>query len=198
VYTRQMAGRDTYRGEWFPALLEKVAGRREEVAADGTPPEMIRKVSWRAFQISTAAASVPGLASFAAILPEIAALTKIQIDLIYKIAAYHNKHEKIDLTLILLIFGNVMGVALGHGVMMRVEERLLIRSLDSAIARKVARKIGSRIVAGTIRKGMRALIPFVAAPLFGYFSKKMTRRIGEEADKIFSRELEVEQSAPLP
>ena len=188
-----MVETETYTGGWFPTLLERLAGRREEVAAEGRPLEMIRKVSWRAFQISTAAAAVPGPAGFAVILPEIAALTKIQIDLVYKLAAYYNKHEQVNSTLILLIFGNAMGVAIGHGVMRRVEQRVIVRSLDTAIARKIGRKIGSKIISAAIRKGLRAIIPFTAAPVFGYFSKKVTMKIGREAVKIFSGELEVEQ-----
>ena len=193
-----MSDRVSIMGGWFPALLIRLAGRREEIVPDGTPDEMIRKVSWRAFQITTAAAAIPGPAGFAALLPEIAALTKIQIDLIYKLAAYHNKHEKVNATLILLIFGNALGVAVGHGVVRRIGERVIVRSLDAAIVKKVAQRIGSHIVEAAARKGLRAVIPFVAAPVFGYFSRTMTMRLGQEAVKIFTSDLVVEHTDAPP
>ncbi len=181
---------------WFISLLTKVAGRREEAVADGSPEVMTRRVARRAFQISTAAAAIPGPAGFAAILPEVAALTKLQVELIYRIAAYYGKHEKVNTTLILLIFGNALGISLGHGVIRRVEERLIVRTLDMALAKKVARKIGTRMVSNAVHKGLRLAVPFVAAPLFGYFSRALTVRIGKETERLFSGDLEVEPALP--
>lgn len=72
----------------------------------------------------------------------------------------------------------------------------MIRALDTAMARKVARKIGTRIVSNTVHKGLRLAIPFVAAPLFGYFSRTLTLKIGKETERLLSGELEIEQTLP--
>lgn len=180
-------------GHCFSDLLMKFASTTVEVTED-TPEEMTSSASWKAFGISTAAALPPGPFGLATILPELIAVTKIQMNLIYSIAAYHGKKGELNSTLVLLIFANEAGVEVGRTVAKKMGAKLVVKALGTRSIRAIAQKIGIRISARITQKAVGRWIPFVLAPIFGAFSKSMTTRIGEEANRLFSQNIEVEES----
>lgn len=189
-----MAGEDRIdTGNWFLDLLFRSAPEPTDVKVDGTPEEMSRKAAMTAFEVSAAVSLVPGPVGMAAILPEVMALVRIQTELVYKIAKYHHTEEEVNTAILLLIFGNALGVAAGEAVVKRVGERIVVRALDTVIARRIARRIGASVVESALRKAAARWIPFVTAPLFGYFSRAMTMKVGKEADEIFSRGITIER-----
>ena len=146
---------------------------------------MISSASWKAFGISTAAALPPGPIGWATIIPELLAVTKIQMNLIYKIATYYEKEKKLNQTIIMLIFANEAGLAVGRQVVKKVGTRLIINALGSKAIRPIAQKIAARIGARLTQKFIGRWIPFILAPLFGAYSKSMTTKIGQEAVRFF-------------
>lgn len=181
------------KGTWFERLvLSPIFCSTDDGTVISSPEEMIHESAQRAFKISTALGLLPGPVGMASILPEVAALTKLQINLIYRIARYHRKQEKVNKELILLIFGNAFGIAAGEALAHRLGSRLIIRSMNARITRSIARRIGSEIIERAAEKAMGRWIPVILAPLFGYFSRSMTQKIGREADKLFSGEIELE------
>jgi hypothetical protein len=184
-------------GHWFADLLMKFAPTEVEVTGE-TPEEMTSSASWKTFGISTAAALPPGPFGLATILPELMAVTKIQMNLIYAIAAYHKKEGKLNSTLVLLIFANEAGVEVGKAVAKQMGAKLIIKTLGSRSIRAIAQKIGIKITARITQKAVGRWIPFVLAPIFGAFSKAMTTRIGEEANRLFSQDFDVEETKLCP
>jgi len=164
-------------GSWFVDLLMNFAPDHVELTGD-TPEQMTKSASWLAFSISTAAAIPPGPLGWATILPEVIAVTKIQMNLIYKIAQYYEKRGKLNETLVMLIFANEAGVNVGKKVVEKVGRKVIIRALSSKMLRPIIQKIGARIGARITQKMVGRWIPFVLAPLFGAFSKMMTTKIG--------------------
>jgi hypothetical protein len=169
--------------------------KEEDKEAFGSTEEMIDDAGRRAFRISTALGLVPGPLGMAAILPEVAVLIKLQINLIYRIGKYYGKGEKINKELILLVLGNAMGVSVGEIALRRAGEAVVVRSVNARITRELARKIGTKIIDRAAEKAVARWIPMAAAPLFGYFSRSLTRRIGKEARRLFSQEVETETLA---
>ncbi len=177
---------------WLERVLSSLLSYKEEEGTFGSTEEMIDEAARRAFRISTALGLIPGPLGMATILPEIAALTKLQINLIYRIAKYHGQEEKFNKELVLLILGNATGVAVGEIVLRRVGTALVVRSVNARVTRAVARKIGARIINRAAERAVARWIPMAAAPLFGYFSRSLTKRIGREARRLFSQEIETE------
>jgi hypothetical protein len=169
---------------WFGDLLMKFAPTSVDIEGK-TPDEMISSASWKAFGISTAAALPPGPIGWATIIPELLAVTKIQMNLIYKIATYYEKEKKLNQTIIMLIFANEAGLAVGRQVVKKVGTRLIINALGSKAIRPIAQKIAARIGARLTQKFIGRWIPFILAPLFGAYSKSMTTKIGQEAVRFF-------------
>lgn len=188
-----MSAKEAEDGTWFGNLLMEFAP--DTVSIDGkTPEEMIQKASWSAFTVSTLSALPPGPIGWLTILPEIIAVTKIQINLIYKIAEYYNKRPVINSTMVMLIFANEAGVNIGKKVLTRVGRKVIIRALGSKAIRPIAQKIGARIGTKITSRLVGRWIPVIIAPIFGAFSKSMTTKIGEEAIALFQEDIEIAAS----
>lgn len=181
----------------FEKLLMHFAPTADDFT--GNPPEaMITAASRKAFAISTAAALPPGPLGLFTILPELMAVTKIQINLIHGIAAYYGKKGQVNTTLILLVFANEAGLAVGRRIVTHVGAKILVRVLGEQSARPLARSIAARIGARLTQKALGRWIPLLLAPVFGLFSKRMTERIGAEAIKLFSQDIELLEAPPHP
>ena len=182
----QVDGTSGERQGWIEKIASTLLSYKEGAEPVGAPEEMIAEASRKAFRISTALGLIPGPLGVAAILPEVAVLTRLQINLIYRIAKYHGKDEAVDSTIVLLILGNVLGVAGGEVLVRRVGSTLVKRSANSRIVRSLARRIGTRIVDSAAEKATGRWIPMLTAPLLGYLSRSLTLKIGKEAERILS------------
>ncbi len=183
-------------GHWFFNLLTRFAPRPEEVIVTGSPGEMIAEAAKKTFWISTSLGAVPGPLGLATILPEISAVTKTQIGLVYKIAKYHHKLETLNQSIILLIFANALGLAVGNQLVRRIGVRLVVKALSAPIIERISQRIGLQIAAKITQRIAGRWLVFVAAPIFGIFSRKMTQKIGREASALFAGVLEIETVHP--
>jgi hypothetical protein len=95
-----MAKAGTRQG-WIEKVVSTLLSYRESTEPVGPPVEMIGDAARKAFKISTALGLIPGPLGVAAILPEVAALTRLQVNLIYRIAKYHGRDETADSTIVL-------------------------------------------------------------------------------------------------
>jgi hypothetical protein len=179
------------RENWIEKTIDSFLSHKQDGGPTGTPEEMIEEAGRKAFKISTALGLIPGPLGMTVILPEIAALTRLQINLIHGIAGHHRKPEKVSRELILLILGNALGVAVGGSLVRRAGSALVIKSVNARVIRGIARTIGTTIIDRAAEKATGRWIPMMTAPLFGYLSRSLTRKIGREANRLFSQELVV-------
>ncbi len=179
------------RGYWFLDLLMKHAPDPGRNGKDITPEAMIKSASWKAFEISAGLGLIPGPIGMAVILPEIITITKIQVNLVYQIAEYYGKRDSINHTIVLLVFGNAMGIYAGKEMIEKIGTRLVVRTLSGQAAKKLSQKLGVKISVMAVQKSVGRFVPFVAAPVFGALSKSMTKKIGQEAMKLFSQEINI-------
>lgn len=165
----------------------------ERVEVTGTPLEMSRAAAGKAFIASTLAALPPGPLGLATILPELVAVTKIQVTLIHQIAAYHNKSAQLNPTLVALVFASEAGVHAGKLVVRSSAERIAVRLLSTRAAETLVAKLSERVGIRITSRLVGRWIPVVLAPVFGAFSRSMTLKIGKLADEMFSKDIRVEQ-----
>jgi hypothetical protein len=177
---------DVKSGQWFADLLLLFAPKPEDTMATGTPEEMIDEAAKKAFWISAALSAVWGPAGLATILPEIISLARIQMNLVYKIAHCHHKTNVLNHTAILLIFANALGLTVGPLVLRKIGTRLVVKSLSWPVINMIARKIGLAIAVKISQRLAGRWVPILLAPVFGLFSKRMTRKIGREANHLFA------------
>lgn len=182
---------------WFGELLLNFAPRDIKVEGQ-TVDELIKVASWKAFATSTALALPPGPLGLATILPELLAITKIQINLVYAIAKVRGQEAKLNDSLVALIFAHEAGLQIGRYLSQNYGNKVVVRSLSQRALAQVAEQIGIRIGIRITQKALGRWIPVLFAPVFGALSKKMTERIGREADKMFGGELVVEDVLKCP
>lgn len=180
-------------GSWFENIIFSFMPD-PAIELNGTPKEMTNAASWKAFTLSTIAGIPPGPFGLATIVPELIALTKLQVNLIYRIAKYYGKEEKLTPTLMIHVFATGFGIALGRTVLRKVGTRVIIKALSTQAIRKVAQQIGVKIGARVVQRLGARWLPFVTAPIFGAFSKSQTTRIGNAAIEIFSQDIELEKT----
>jgi hypothetical protein len=180
-----MMDHDAKNGQWFANLLLRFTPQPEDIKATGTPEEMIDEAAKKAFWVSTTLSAAWGPAGLATIFPEIISLVKIQMNLVYKIAHYHHKRHILNHTAILLIFANALGLAIGPLILHKIGTRLVIKSLSLPLINMIARKIGLAIAVKISQRVVGRWVPILLAPVFGLFSKRMTRKIGREANLLF-------------
>lgn len=178
---------------WFGDLLMKFMPTDMDIEGKA-PEEMVKSASWKAFAISTAAAIPPGFIGYVTILPEIIAVTKVQINLIYSIAKYYRKAATMNATITTLIFANETGIAIGQDVVKKVGPKLVVRALGTKALRPITQRIAARIGARVTQRLVARWIPFLLAPVFGAFSKSMTTTIGKYAIKLFQNDIEIIES----
>jgi len=180
--------------QWFVDAMMNFAPDPDRVQVDGAPKDMTDMASNKAFSISFASGVMPGPFGMATILPELAAVTKIQMDLIYKISKYHDKLGKVNRALILCIFASALGVTAGRILAQKIGSRVIIKALSTQAAQKIAGAIGTRIGSAVVQRSVGRWLSFATAPIFAYFSKKMTEKIGQYADELMSQDRDIEQS----
>lgn len=171
---------------WLEKVLSSLLSYKDGEEPEGTPDEMIEEAARKAFRISTALGLIPGPIGFVTILPEVVTLTKLQINLIYRIARHYGRAEEVDKEIVLLILANVMGVAGGGALVRKAGSLLVIRSANTQVVKALARKVGTHVIDTAAKKAIGRWIPMATAPLFGYFSRSLTRKIGMEAKRLLS------------
>jgi len=187
-------GSDTFGFErWFVETMMGLAPDPEKVQVDGAPRDMTDFASNKAFSVSFASGMMPGPFGMATILPELAAVTKIQMDLLYKIAKYHGKLDKVNRTLVLYVFGCALGVTAGRLLVQKAGTRLVVKALSTQAAQKIAAAVGTRIGSSFVQRSAGRWICLATAPVFAWLSKRMTEKIGEHAEDLFRQEIEIEK-----
>jgi uncharacterized protein (DUF697 family) len=176
---------------WLEKVVLSLLSYRDDGEVFGSADKIVNEAARKAFKISTALGLVPGPIGMATILPEVVALTRLQINLIYRIAKHHGKQERVNKELVLLLLGNAMGVAAGETLLRKAGATLVVKSVNSGVIKALARKIGAGMVDRAAERAIARWIPMVTAPLFGYFSLSLTRKIGREAERLFSQGIEL-------
>jgi len=178
--------------KWFVETMMGLAPDPETVRVDGAPPDMTDFASNKAFSVSFASGMMPGPFGMATILPELAAVTKIQMDLLYKIAKYHGRLDQVNRTLVLYVFGCALGVTAGRLLVQRAGSRLIVKAFSTQAAQKIAAAIGARIGSSFVQRSAGRWICMATAPVFALLSKRMTEKIGGYAEDLFRQDIEIE------
>ncbi|HRT61234.1 MAG TPA: hypothetical protein P5551_02570 [Syntrophales bacterium] len=179
--------------KWFVDAMMNLAPDPAGIQVDGAPKDMTDFASNKAFSVSFASGVMPGPFGMATILPELAAVTKIQMDLIYKIAKYHQKVDRVNRSLVLCVFAGALGVTAGRILVQWIGSRMIIKTLSTQAAQKIAGAIGTRIGSAVVQRSVGRWLSFATAPVFAYFSRKMTEKIGQYADELLSEDIEIER-----
>jgi uncharacterized protein (DUF697 family) len=178
--------------------INNVSREREETYINENIPELhsvqslISDYSNKNAVISGGAGLIPGPWGMAAAIPEIAAVTKNQISMIYDIGKAHG-HNKIDNTILLgVLFG-----AMGHGatsLLIVQGQKVMAKRVGAKVIQTLISKLGGRITQQLVKSMAAKWLPVAGAIAMATWSKYSTNKIGEEAVRIFSKEIIEEET----
>jgi len=181
------------KGSWLLDLLLKFKPDPGPIDIDEVPETLISNAAWQAFAISTISSIPPGPVGMLTILPEVIAVTRLQVQLIFKIARYYEKETLVNRTIVALILGNAAGIATGRLLLKMPEGKIIIRRVAELGLQNFVARLGAKIMGRVIARIPGRWIPFLLSPVFGMMSKTATEKIGWEAVAIFSHDLEFEE-----
>ncbi len=176
---------------WFGEILNMFVPNDYNIDGKNIK-QIINSATTKAFSISFAAAIHPGLFGWATLLPELIMITKVQINLIYSVAKYHNQQKRLTPLLIAMIFGTGLGIELGKGILKKAGAKIVISKVSQELIEPIMKKISVKLLSRIMTKIPSRWIPFITAPIFGSWSATNTKAIGYAADKIFSQTIEYE------
>lgn len=151
--------------------------------------ELIAKTSNTNAAISGAVGMIPGPWGMAAAVPEIVLIIKNQMRMIYDIGMAQGKSTK-DMTpeLILGVFVSSTGSA-AVGVLSMQGSKILVKRSSLRVIQKVIAILGGRVTQQVAKSAVAKWIPIAGAVAMAAWSKISTKKLGDKALEIFSKEI---------
>jgi uncharacterized protein (DUF697 family) len=145
--------------------------------------------------LSAAAALPPGPIGWLTLLPELAAIWRVQAKLVADIAAAHGRPRAATREVLLhCLFSHSLERPLG-GFVVRAGERLLVRSASYRALQPVARAIAARLSTRTLGRGIARFVPVAGSVAVAAWAWRETTRVARNAEAVFAREVDVQAEA---
>ena len=149
----------------------------------------------KAASTAGALALPPGPLGWLTILPELAAVWKIQGQMVADIAGIYGKTPCLSREqMIYCLFRHAAAQAV-RDLVVRVGERYLVRRVSHKALEAVAKKVGLKITTQAFGKGVSRWMPLVGAVGVGAYAYFDTAQVAKTAIELFEGEIDVE---PLP
>lgn len=137
----------------------------------------------------------PGPLGWLTILPELAAVWRIQSQMVSDIAAlYGRKSALTEEQMMYCLFRHSAAQAV-RDLVVRSGERFLVKQASIELLQSVAKKVGVKLSQKVIGKGLSRWIPVAGAIGVGAYAFYDTAQVAATAIELFEREVVVE---PLP
>jgi uncharacterized protein (DUF697 family) len=181
-------------------VVARVPTSHEQPAAD--PAARVRVLTARAVRttaaLSAAAALPPGPIGWMTLLPELVAIWRIQARLVADVAAAYGRPQAATREVLLhCLFAHSIERPLG-GFVVRVGERMLVRTASYRALQPVARSIAARLSRRTIGRGIARFVPVVGSVAVAAWAWRETTQVAHNAIEVFSREVEFRPAGSAP
>ena len=136
----------------------------------------------------------PGPLGWLTILPEMAAVWRIQAQMVADIAAAYGKSATLDREQMLYCLFRHMAAQAVRDIVVRVGERFLVRRASLRVLQAAAQKIGIRITQRAIGKGLSRWIPIIGALGVAGYAYYDSGQVAATAVELFEQEIEIEEA----
>lgn len=131
----------------------------------------------------------PGPAGWLTILPEMVAVWKIQAQMVADIAALYGKTGGLNQEHMLYCLFKQTASQAVRDLVVRVGERLVVKSVSVGVLNTVAKRIGVNLTQRAFSKGVSRLFPVVGALGVAAYAYYDTTQVANVAIKLFESEL---------
>jgi len=164
---------------------------KETIEARARSRKLISEASFKAAAISGALALPSGPLGWLTILPDLAAIWRLQAQMVADIGAVFGKQGKLtEESMIYCLFRHAAAQVV-RDLVTRMGERVVVRHTSLRMAENVLEGIGIRIVHRVARGGLWRLLPAVGALAVAGYAYYDTEQVGQTAIEFFSKDVEL-------
>jgi uncharacterized protein (DUF697 family) len=152
--------------------------------------KLIADTSFKAAAISGALALPPGPLGWLTILPDLAAIWRLQAQMVADIgAAFGKKGQLTEESMIYCLFRHAAAQAL-RDLVTRMGQRIVVQRLSARVTGNVLQSIGIKLVQRLARRGFWRLLPALGALAVATYAYYDTEQVGQNAIEFFSQDIE--------
>ncbi len=171
-------------------VINEIPSSAEKRSSDGVF-KLTAEASLRAAAISGALALPTGPLGWLTILPDLAAIWRLQAQLVADIGAVFGKRGKLtEESIIYCLFRHAAAQAV-RDLVTRVGERLVLQRVSVRVAESVLHRIGVKVVHRIARRGLWRLLPAIGALAVAGYAYYDTEQVGQTAIEFFTEDIEL-------
>ncbi len=148
-----------------------------------------RSAAKRAAITAGSLALPPGPLGWLTLLPELAAIWKIQAQLVSDIAACYGQHARLGSEQMLWCLFRHTAAQAFRDLVVQMGDRMLFRPMSQRVARRLAEQIGIKLTGRTLKEGLSRWLPLVGALGVGAYAYYDTEQVARTAIALFSSEV---------
>jgi len=174
-------------------VINEIPSSAEKRSSDGVlrARKLTAEASLRAAAISGALALPTGPLGWLTILPDLAAIWRLQAQLVADIGAVFGKRGKLtEESIIYCLFRHAAAQAV-RDLVTRMGERLVLQRFSLRVAENVLRRIGVKVVHRVARRGLWRLLPAIGALAVAGYAYYDTEQVGQTAIEFFTEDIEL-------
>jgi uncharacterized tellurite resistance protein B-like protein len=163
-------------------------------------PSIINSYSRTNAAISGAVGLVPGPWGMVAVIPEIAAIIRNQLAMIYDVGMAYGKNKVLSKELLAGILLTAMGAGTGSLLVMH-GGKVLVKRVALRQFQRIIALLAGKITQQALKSAIGKWLPFIGAAALAVWSNYLTRQVGKKAIEIFEKEIvlseEIMEEMPL-
>jgi hypothetical protein len=174
-------------------VINEIPSSAEKRSSDGVlrARKLTAEASLKAAAISGALALPTGPLGWLTILPDLAAIWRLQAQLVADIGAVFGKRGKLtEESMVYCLFRHAAAQAV-RDLVTRMGERLVLQSVSVRVAENVLRRIGVKVVHRVARRGLWRLLPAIGALAVAGYAYYDTEQVGQTAIEFFTQDIEL-------
>jgi uncharacterized protein (DUF697 family) len=174
-------------------VINEIPSSAEKRSSDGVlrARKLTAEASLRAAAISGALALPTGPLGWLTILPDLAAIWRLQAQLVADIGAVFGKRGKLtEESIIYCLFRHAAAQAV-RDLVTRMGERLVLQRVSVRVAENVLHRIGIKVVHRVARRGLWRLLPAIGALAVAGYAYYDTEQVGQTAIEFFTEDIEL-------
>ncbi|MEH2266627.1 hypothetical protein [Nostoc sp.] len=131
---------------------------------------------------------IPGPLGMLATLPELVAIIRNQIQMIYDLGVAHGKESNLNATLLLGLFSTVMGEG-AIGLVAIKGKQLLVKKASVQVIQKVIFWLGGSISQKLLKQFIAKWLPVVGAAAMAIWARQSTINMGKKASEMLAMDI---------
>lgn len=160
----------------------------EEIPDKKSVPSLINSYSLTNAAISGGVGLVPGPWGMIAVIPEIAAVIRNQLAMIYDVGMAYGKSKILSKELLAGVLLTAMGSSTGSLLVMH-GSKILVKRVALRSFQKIVGFLAGKITQQALKSAISKWLPYIGSAAMAIWSNFLTRQVGKKATEIFEKEI---------